>query len=72
MSHYPGNGRVEKMDRSTLMVSIVLTLAVLSPLLMAGQGKTVTINSFETGYMKGLPSSGDYDAIAVGVVDGHG
>jgi len=34
--------------------------------------RTVTVNSFETGYMTGLPTSGDYNAIAVGDVNGDG
>ncbi|MDG6224881.1 MAG: PKD domain-containing protein [Candidatus Thermoplasmatota archaeon] len=55
-----------------IAVISLMTIALFLPLTQVLGDRTVTINSFETGHMKNLPTSGDYNAIAHADADGDG
>ncbi|MCK5772544.1 MAG: VCBS repeat-containing protein, partial [Thermoplasmata archaeon] len=59
------------MKYATIFIALSLLIISFSVSIdMEAEG--VPINALETGYSSGLPTSGDYNAIAVGDVDGDG
>jgi ribosomal protein S27AE len=60
-----------RMKYERFLVSALLLVVLLSSYLVSAD-RIVTINTFGTNYMTGLPTSGDYNGIAVGDIDGDG